>query len=62
MLDLHCTCISNLNGIPTAHNRLQRVQKDTADRIKKIVADYRHRPIIITDYPRGIAHNLSLQN
>jgi len=38
----------------------KRVYKDTADRIKTIVADYGLRPI--TDYLRGIAHNLSLQN
>ena len=35
------------------------IYKDTADRIKLIVADYGLRPI--TDYLRGIAHNLSLQ-
>lgn len=37
----------------------RRIYKDTADRIKLIVADYGLRPI--TDYLRGIAHNLSLQ-
>ena len=38
----------------------KRVYKETADRIKRIAADYGLRPI--TDYLRGIAHNLSLQN
>jgi hypothetical protein len=37
----------------------KRVYKDTAERIKTIVADYGLRPT--TDYLRGIAHNLRLQ-
>jgi len=37
----------------------KRVYKDAAERIKKVVRDYGLCPI--TDYLRGIAHNLSLQ-
>ena len=37
----------------------KRVYKDTADRIKNIVAEYGLRPL--NDYLRGIAHNFSLQ-
>ena len=37
----------------------KRVYKDAAERIKKVVGDYGLCPI--TDYLRGIAHNLSLQ-
>ena len=37
----------------------RRIYKETAARIKIIVADYNQRPIF--DYLRGIAHNLSLQ-
>lgn len=40
-------------------NAGKRIYKETAARIKTIVADYNQRPIL--DYLRGIAHNLSLQ-
>lgn len=37
----------------------RRIYRDTAARIKAIVADYVNRPLL--DYLRGIAHNLNLQ-
>ena len=40
-------------------NAVRRKYKETAARIKIIVADYNQRPLL--DYLRGIAHNLSLQ-
>ena len=40
-------------------NAGRRIYKETAARIKTIVADYKQRPIL--EYLRGIAHNLRLQ-
>jgi hypothetical protein len=40
-------------------NPSRRIYRETADKIKSIVADYTNRHIL--DYLRGIGHNLSLQ-
>ena len=40
-------------------NAVRRKYKETAARIKIIIADYNQRPLL--DHLRGIAHNLSLQ-
>jgi hypothetical protein len=37
----------------------KRTYRDTAERIKEIVADYEKRPLL--DYLRGIAQNFNLQ-
>src|SRR6218665_1918712 len=37
----------------------RRVYRDTAERIKTIVFDYSHRPLL--NYLRGIAHNFNFQ-
>ena len=42
-----------------AHALGRRVYRDTAERIKTIVLDYAHRPLL--DYLRGIAHNFNFQ-
>ena len=38
----------------------RRIYKDTAARIKVIVADFANRPVL--QYLRGVAHNLQLQD